>query len=135
MDATVGDPQAAAHVGVLDAQVRREPFQIARETETNPHLIHYGTYETTSLKRMCDRHGRPPAGSQVATAVDHATNFLSFIYAQIYFPTYSNGLKEITRYLGFRWSGSLTSGLGTIVWRHRWEASRLCQLQERGAAH
>src|SRR5580658_2848265 len=33
------------------------------------------------------------------------------IYAQIYFPTYSNGLKEITGYLGFRWSGSLTSGL------------------------
>ena len=73
---------------------------------------------------MCERHGRPPAGSQAATAVDRATNLLSFIYAQIYFPTYSNGLKEITGYLGFRWSGSLTSGLETIVWRHRWEASR-----------
>ena len=90
---------------------------------TNPHLIHYGSYETIFLKRMCERHGRPPAGSQAATAVDHATNLLSFIYAQIYFPTYSNGLKEITEYLGFRWSGSLTSGLETIVWRHRWEAS------------
>ena len=91
---------------------------------TNPHLIHYGSYETIFLKRMCERHGRPPAGSQVATAIDHATNLLSFIYAQIYFPTYSNGLKEIAGYLGFRWSGSLTSGLETIVWRHRWEASR-----------
>jgi predicted RecB family nuclease len=91
---------------------------------TNPHLIHYGSYETTFLKRMCERHGRPPADSQVATAVDHATNLLSFIYARIYFPTYSNGLKEITGHLGFRWSGSLTSGLETIVWRHRWGASR-----------
>ena len=91
---------------------------------TNPHLIHYGSYETTFLKRMCDRHGGPPAGSQAATAVDHATNLLSFIYAQIYFPTYSNALKEIAGYLGFRWSGSLTSGLETIVWRHRWEVSR-----------
>jgi predicted RecB family nuclease len=91
---------------------------------TNPHLVHYGSYETIFLKRMCKRHGRPPAGSQVATAVDRATNLLSFIYAQIYFPTYSNGLKEIAGYLGFRWSGSLTSGLETIVWRHRWEASR-----------
>ena len=90
----------------------------------NPHLIHYGSYETIFLKRMCERHGRPPEGSQAATAVDRATNLLSFIYAQIYFPTYSNGLKEITGYLGFRWSGSLTSGLETIVWRHRWEASR-----------
>ena len=90
---------------------------------TNPQLIHYGTYETTFLRRMCDRHGRPPAGSQVATAVDHATNLLSYIYAQIYFPTYSNALKEIAGYLGFRWSGSLTSGLETIVFRHRWEVS------------
>jgi predicted RecB family nuclease len=90
----------------------------------NPHLIHYGSYETTFLKRMCERHGRPAAGSQVATAVDHATNLLSFIYAQFYFPTYSNGLKEITGYLGFRWSGSPTSGLEAIVWRHRWEASK-----------
>ncbi len=90
----------------------------------NPHLIHYGSYETTFLKRMCERHGRPPADSQGASAVDHPTNLLSFIYAQIYFPTYSNGLKEITGYLGFRWSGSLTSGLETIVCRHRWEASR-----------
>ena len=91
---------------------------------TNPNLIHYGSYETTFLKRMCERHGGPPAGSQAATAVDRATNLLSFIYAQVYFPTYSNGLKEISGYLGFRWQGSLTSGLETIVWRHRWEASR-----------
>ena len=90
---------------------------------TNPHLIHYGSYEATFLKRMCERHGGPSAGSQAATAVDRATNLLSFIYAQVYFPTYSNGLKEISGYLGFRWQGSLTSGLETIVWRHRWEAS------------
>ena len=90
---------------------------------TNPHLIHYGSYETIFLKRMCQRHGGPPEGSQAATAFDRATNLLSFIYAQIYFPTYSNGLKEIAGYLGFRWSGSLTSGLETIVWRHRWEVS------------
>ena len=78
---------------------------------TNPHLIYYGSYETTFLKRMCERHGPPPAGSQAATAVDNPTNLLSYIYAQIYFPTYSNGLKEIAGFLGFRWSGSLTSGL------------------------
>ncbi len=89
---------------------------------TDPQLIHYGSYETIFLKRMCQRHGGPPEGSHAAAAVERATNLLSFIYAQIYFPTYSNGLKEISGYLGFRWSGSLTSGLETIVWRHRWEA-------------
>jgi predicted RecB family nuclease len=91
---------------------------------SNPHLIHYGSYETTFLKRMCKRHGHPPAGSEAAAALDHVTNLLSFIYAQVYFPTYSNGLKEIARYLGFRWSGSVASGLEAIVWRHRWQASK-----------
>ena len=99
-------------------------FLVALSEIVNPHLIHYGSYETIFLKRMCQRHGRPPEGSHVAAAVDHATNLLSFIYAQIYFPTYSNGLKEITEYLGFQWSGSVMSGLETIVWRHRWEVSR-----------
>ena len=90
---------------------------------TNPQLIHYGSYETIFLKRMCERHGRPPEGSPAATAVDHPINILSFIYAQVYFPTHSNGLKEITGYLGFPWSGSLSSGLESIAWRHRWEMS------------
>jgi predicted RecB family nuclease len=90
----------------------------------NPRIIHYGSYETIFLKRMCKRYGPPPAGSQAAAAIDNPTNLLSLIYAQIYFPTYSNRLKEIARYLGFQWSGSLTSGLETIVLRHLWEQSR-----------
>src|SRR5262249_51138106 len=40
------------------------------------------------------------------------------------FPTYSNGLKEIAGYLGFRWSDSPASGLEAIAWRLRWEASK-----------
>jgi len=91
---------------------------------TNPQLIHYGSYEATFLKRMCERHGRPPEDSQVAIAVDRPINLLSFICAQVYFPTYSNGLKEITGYLGFQWSGTLLSGINSIVWRDRWEVSR-----------
>ncbi len=67
---------------------------------TNPQLIHYGSYETIFLRRMCDRYGRPPEGSQTSTAVDHPINILSFVYAQVYFPTHSNGLKEITGYSG-----------------------------------
>src|SRR5208283_5027931 len=107
-----------------DEKVIWNDFLRVLSENTNPYLIHYGSYETTYLKRMCERHGGPAEGSHAATAVDRATNLLSFIYAQIYFPTYSYGLKEIAGYLGFRWSGSLTSGLETIVWRHRWEGSR-----------
>jgi predicted RecB family nuclease len=90
----------------------------------DPRLVHYGSYETIFLKRMRERHGGPREGSPAATAIEHAVNLLLFVFARIYFPTFSNGLKEIAGYLGFSWSGSPTSGLDAIVWRHRWEASR-----------
>lgn len=90
----------------------------------DPRLVHYGSYETRFLKRMRERHGGPREGSAAATAIEHALNLLSFVFARLYFPTFSNGLKEIAGFLGFRWSGALASGLEAIVWRHRWEASR-----------
>jgi hypothetical protein len=46
------------------------------------------------------------------------------ILAKVYFPSYSNGLKEIARCFGFEWTDPLSSGLQSIVWRHRWEESR-----------
>jgi predicted RecB family nuclease len=34
-----------------------------------PVLIHYGSFETTFLKRMCDRYGGPPVDSAAAKAI------------------------------------------------------------------
>jgi predicted RecB family nuclease len=87
-------------------------------------LVHYGRYETGFLKRMRERHGAPREGSAAATTIEHALNLLSLVFARIYFPTVSNGLKGIAGFLGFPWSGAPASGLEAIVWRHRWEASR-----------
>lgn len=90
----------------------------------HPILMHYGSYETTFLRRMCDRYGEPPKDSIVGKAIASSVNLLSLIYAQVYFPTCSNGLKEIARFLGFDWRNPLASGLQSIVWRSRWESSR-----------
>jgi predicted RecB family nuclease len=91
----------------------------------NPQLIHYGSYETTFLKRMQARYSEavePPAFLDQLIA--ESVNVLSVLYAQIYFPTYSNGLKEIAQYLGFQWSESDASGLNTLMWRSQWESSQ-----------
>ena len=52
-----------------------------------------------------------------------AVNLLSVIFAKVYFPTFSNGIKEIARYLGFEWENPAGSGLQSIIWRSQWEAS------------
>jgi predicted RecB family nuclease len=83
----------------------------------NPVLIHYGSFESVFLKHMCEKYGGPPNGSDAAKALDSAINLLSVIFGQIYFPTYSNGLKEIAGWLGFRWSDQDSSGVQSIVWR------------------
>ena len=63
--------------------------------------------------------------------IAESVNILSVIYAQIYFPTYSNGLKEIAQYLGFQWSENTASGLNTLIWRSQWESSKDTNLKQR----
>src|SRR6266567_1083205 len=106
-----------------EGKIWRE-FLAILETVEKPVLIHYGSYETDFLKRMHERHGEPTQSSVAAKTNPPAVNLVSLIFAQVYFPTFSNGLKEIAGYLGFRWSDSDTTGAQTIGWRHKWAASR-----------
>ena len=106
-----------------EGRIWRE-FLAILETLEKPVLIHYGSYETAFLKRMGERHGQPPEISLAAKTIGAAVNLLSVIYAQVYFPTFSNGLKEIAGHLGFRWSDSDATGTQAIRWRHDWAASR-----------
>ena len=48
-------------------------------------------------------------------------NVLSAIYGQLYFPTYSNDLKSIASFWGFKWSEPNASGLTSVLWRKQWE--------------
>jgi predicted RecB family nuclease len=89
----------------------------------NPVLIHYGSYETTFLKRMSDRYGLPVVEPAAASAVKAPVNLLSVIFAQVYFPTLSNGLKDIGHFLGVKWNGPIKSGLQSVTCRLNWEQS------------
>ncbi|MDZ4854292.1 MAG: TM0106 family RecB-like putative nuclease [Nitrospirota bacterium] len=46
----------------------------------NPVLVHYGSFETTFLKRMSDRHAAPLEGSAVARTIKSSINLLSIIF-------------------------------------------------------
>jgi hypothetical protein len=48
---------------------------------------------------------------------------VSLIHANVYFPTYSNSLKEVANYLGFKWSQPDISGRLSIMWRAEWEST------------
>ena len=51
-------------------------------------------------------------------------NTLSLIYSHVYFPTFSNGLKDVGACLGCSWTEPEASGIQSLVWRMRWETTK-----------
>ena len=84
-------------------------------------LFHYGGYEKALLRRMRRVVKRKRL---VDRALTRAVNVLSVLHSSIYFPVFSNGLKDVGRYLGCTWTEREASGLQSLVWRARWEQAR-----------
>ena len=80
-------------------------------------LFFYGRYEADYLKRMRAKSG----AEQIDRLLEGSVNVLRAIYGKVYFPVYSNGLKDIAAALGFSWTDEDASGVMSLVWRRRWE--------------
>lgn len=78
----------------------------------------YGGYERAFLKRMRASASRKKPVDRI---LDGLVNVLSLIFAHVYFPCHSNGLKDVSGCLGFAWTDPDASGIQSIVWRKRWE--------------
>ncbi len=98
-------------------------------TIDNPRLVHYGSYETTFLRQMRKRYPNAERAALLDQLIASAVNLLSTIYAHVYFPTYSNGLKDVAGHLGFRWSDATPSGLVALARRREWECTRAPELK------
>ena len=111
-----------ADTAVDEGKIWRE-FLAILETIEKPVIVHYGSFEKTFWRRMAERYGKPPEHSKPANAISSAINLVSFFFAQIYFPTYSNHLKDIASWRGFSWSDCSLFGPNSIVCRTEWEKS------------
>ena len=83
-------------------------------------IYHYGSYEIQALKRALktlpsDYH------DFMRIIIDKSVDLLYVFTHHIYPPTYSNGLKEIARFLKFHWTEKEASGLQSTLWRYQWE--------------
>jgi predicted RecB family nuclease len=92
-------------------------------------IFHYGSYETTFLRRMGQRY--PTYKPAIAARLrERATNVLGLIHGHVHFPTLSNGLKDIAVHLGFRWTEPGVTGLRCALWRRRWVHEPDVRLQD-----
>jgi predicted RecB family nuclease len=85
-------------------------------------IYHYGSYESKAITKLTERYDTADNSLK-----DQLININSYIYGKIYFPVYSNHLKEIGNFIGANWTSSDASGLQSLVWRHHWDENRHIQ--------
>ena len=79
-------------------------------------IYHYGNYELKTLNRLEKKY--PVTCESVKKRL---VNISSFIYGRVYFPIWSNKLKELGKFVGASWTSPDASGLQSLVWRYDWE--------------
>jgi predicted RecB family nuclease len=92
-------------------------------------IFHYGSYEKVYIQKMLRRyssHDTPFPG----TLGSALFNVLGAIRTNVYFPVYSNGLKDLASFLGVTWTGKVASGTDCIAARMRWEESKVSAIKE-----
>jgi predicted RecB family nuclease len=88
----------------------------------NAQIVSYGAYETRFLRQMRARYILAPDDVEfVDRLIGTSVNLVGCIYGKIYFPTFSNSLKEVSRYLGFEWTWPRASGAAAPLLRRAWE--------------
>jgi predicted RecB family nuclease len=113
------------------ANTAKEEYDIWRqfliEIRQNPEIpiYHYGSYDWVAVKCLAERYSE-----NADDILLRMINVNSLIYGKIYFPTYSNGLKELAGFLGVKWSSSEATGQQSLVWRHNWVSTRLEKYKE-----
>ena len=102
---------------------------IAKEHPDAP-IYHYGSYEPKGLERIAKKYDL-----DCDSIKRQLVNVNSFIFGKVYFPTRSNTLKDLGRFVGANWSFSDASGLQSVVWRFQWETSKDCTLKDKILAY
>jgi predicted RecB family nuclease len=83
-------------------------------------IYHYGSYETKTLRSVAKKYGGV-LKQEFPKIEKRMINLLSYLRTYVYPPTYSNGLKELAGFLGFKWAEQKASGLQSLEWRKQWE--------------
>jgi len=100
-----------------EAQIWQQFTEMVNQYTDAP-IYHYGDYEVRAIAKLAKRY---ESDVDVEGIKNRLVNVNTYIYGQVYFPVYSNGLKAIGKFIGATWTSPEASGLQSIVWRCHWE--------------
>jgi predicted RecB family nuclease len=101
-----------------EADIWQQFLLIINEYPDTP-IYHYGNNELKAIEILGKRYN-----TNVTHIQNRLINIVNSIYGKIYFPVYSNRLKELGNYVGATWSSINSSGIQSLVWRHQWNDTR-----------
>jgi predicted RecB family nuclease len=102
-----------------DKSIFSDFFKFIFELNGSFCLFHYGSYETKAMRKINKLHSLIGDNELMFLEVN-SFNLLDCFYSDVFPPTYSNGLKEIANYLGFKWSRTSANGILVTYWRNNW---------------
>ena len=88
-------------------------------------IYHYGSFEPRTIAKLAKRYD-----TNVTTLTQRLVNVNKHVFGKVYFPIYSNRLKEIGGFIGATWTSPLASGMQSLVWRHHWEENRTAEYKD-----
>jgi predicted RecB family nuclease len=74
-------------------------------------IYHYGSYEPRAIATLAKRYA-----TDAESVTKRLVNVNRHLYGKVYFPVWSNGLKDIGHCLGAKWTSPQASGLQSLVW-------------------
>lgn len=89
-------------------------------------IFHYGSYEPKALLQVQKTYGL-----DVKPFADRLINVNASIFGKMYFPSRSNGLKDLGAVVGATWDSPDASGLQSLVWRYCWEDTGSEEVKQR----
>jgi len=88
-------------------------------------IYHYGSFEPRALTTLAKRY----TAEEDNNLTNRLVNVNKYIFGKVYFPVYSNRLKEIGAFIRATWTSPNASGLQSLVWRHHWEETHNIEYQ------
>lgn len=130
----VGDEHEAFYSFWADAVTEEQTIflQFADIVASHPdcRVFHYGEYDVAAIKRVAN-HLAEDKAQRLNGILDRSVNVLSLVYPHVYFPVYSNGLKDIRVHLGPDFTSQDATALDSIIWRLQWEKAPSSELRTR----
>ncbi|MDP3652468.1 MAG: IS66 family transposase [Rhodoferax sp.] len=108
-----------------EMRIFEECLAIAAAYDDAP-IYHYGNYESKVFGQIAKTYGL-----KIDAFQKRLVNVNTLIYGKVYFPSKSNGLKDLGALVGATWDSPEASGLQSLVWRYRWEENRDDQFKQK----